>query len=117
MQRGRDGAFLVTHFTTALVAMQKNIFRAGMTQNIDAGIACDLFRAVAPKNNFFLQIEHTHADSQPIEDVAVGLRILKGWHGGWVTMLLSCLSAEIARTPAASKHCNFGICCRKSAEE
>ena len=43
-------------------------------------VARDLFRAVAPEDNFFLQIEHAHADLQAVEDVAVSLGIAKGWH-------------------------------------
>jgi hypothetical protein len=52
-----------------------------MAEHIDARITRDLLRAIAPEDNFSLQVEHTHAELQAIEDVAVNLRVLKGWHG------------------------------------
>src|SRR5258706_16322567 len=83
MQSGSDGTFLVAHFTTDLIAVQKNVAGTRMAQHIDSGIAGDLFSAIAPENNFVLKIEHAHADLQAVEDIAVGLGISKGWHGGW----------------------------------
>ena len=68
--------------------MQKNVVRAGMAEDIDARIAGDLFGAVAPEDNFFLQVDYAHADLQAVEDGAVGLGILKSWHDGCAGMLL-----------------------------
>ena len=67
-------------FRNVLVAMQKNVVGAGVAEDIDAGVAGDLFGAVAPEDNFFLQVEHAHADLQAVEDVAVSIGIAKGWH-------------------------------------
>jgi hypothetical protein len=68
-ESGRHGAFLGAHFTTDFVAMQKNTVGAGMAQDIDARIAGDRFRAIAPENNFSLQVEHAHADLQAVKDI------------------------------------------------
>jgi hypothetical protein len=46
--------------------------------DIDPGIARDLFRAVTPEDNFVLQIKHAHSDLQAIEDVAANIRIGEG---------------------------------------
>ena len=51
-----------------------------MTEHIDARIACELFRTVAPEDDFLLQIEHAYADLQLVEDVAVHFGILKSRH-------------------------------------
>ncbi|MGA8527821.1 MAG: hypothetical protein WA654_00410 [Candidatus Sulfotelmatobacter sp.] len=93
VQGGGDEALLVAHFTTVPVAMQKDVVSAGVAEDIDAGVTGDVFGAVAPEDNFFLQVEHAHADLQAIEDVAVGIGIAKGWHVG-AGILLVCSSAE-----------------------
>ena len=61
--------------------MEKNIFRAGVAEDIDAGKAGYFFRAVTPEDYFLLQIKYAHPDLQAVEDVAVNFRILKGRHG------------------------------------
>src|SRR4029077_15157442 len=70
VERGRHGAFPGAHFTADLVAMQKNVFRAGMAEDIDAGVAGDLFGAIAPEDDFFLQVDYAHPDLEAVEDVA-----------------------------------------------
>jgi len=82
VQGGCHGAFSGAGFATIVVAVQENIFGAGVPEDIDAGIARYLLRAVAPEDDFLVQIEHAHADLQAIEDVAVNLGILKSRH--WV---------------------------------
>src|ERR1700719_954498 len=64
-----------------LIAMQKNIFRAGVPQHVNPGISGNLLGAVAPENNLSFQIKHTDTDLEAIEYVAVNLGILKKWHG------------------------------------
>jgi hypothetical protein len=93
-QSRRQGAFLIAHFTTDLVAMEKNAVGAEMAQDVDARIARNLFRAIAPENNLSLQVEHARADLQTIKDIAVSLRIFKGWHAGDARTPLVCPSAE-----------------------
>jgi hypothetical protein len=93
VQRGRHGTFSGAGFATIVVAMQKNIIRAGMAEDIDARIARYLFRAVAPEDDFLMQIKHADADLQAIEDVAIDLRIFKVRHGAAANWLLLCPSA------------------------
>ncbi|MGA9510311.1 MAG: hypothetical protein WBV55_16960, partial [Candidatus Sulfotelmatobacter sp.] len=61
--------------------MEKNIFRAGVAEDIDAGKAGYFFRTVTPEDYFLLQIKYADPDLQAVEDVAVNFRILKGRHG------------------------------------
>src|SRR5208282_676286 len=68
------------HFAAFLVAMEKNILRAGVPENIDSRVTRDLFGSIAPENNFPVQIENADPDLQPVEDVAVNLGIFKRWH-------------------------------------
>src|ERR1700693_4876117 len=65
-----------------------------MSQNVEARIAGDLFGAVAPEDNFFLQIEHTDADLQAVENVAANVGIVKGQHVECARVLLVYSSAE-----------------------
>jgi hypothetical protein len=81
------GTGVVAHFATVLVAMQKDILSAGVAEDIDARVTGDVFGAVAPEDNLFLQVEHAHADLQAVEDVAVSIGIAKGWHGGVEVLL------------------------------
>ena len=99
VQRGSHGTFSGAGFATIVVAMQENIIRAGMAEDIDARIACYLFRAVAPEDNFLMQIKHADADLQAIEDVAVDLRIFKVRHGVAANWLLL--------RPSAGKLCDL----------
>ena len=105
VKRDGQGAFSDAHVATVVVAMQKNIFCAGVAEHVDPRIARDFFRAVAPEHNFFLQVKHAHADLQPIEDVAIRLGISKGWHGARTAMPLISTSAKIPRTPEARGLC------------
>jgi hypothetical protein len=81
VQRGCHGTTSGAHFTTIEIAMEKDIFRAGVAEDIDAGKAGYFFGAVTPENYFFLQIKDADPDLQAVEDVAVNFRILKGRHG------------------------------------
>jgi len=58
-----------------LVAMLQNVVGAGVPNDIDPGIARDLFRAVTPEDNFVLQIKNAHSDLQTIEHVGANIRI------------------------------------------
>jgi hypothetical protein len=60
--------------------MEKNIFRTGMAEDINAGKAGYFFRAVTPEDYFLLQIKNADPDLQAVEDVAVNFRILKRRH-------------------------------------
>src|SRR5580658_10498230 len=93
MQGGSHGTFSGAGFATDLVAVQENIFGAGMAEDIDAGIAGDLFGTVAPEDDFLLQIEDDDADLQAIQDVAVDLGIFKVRHGATGIWVLLCSSA------------------------
>jgi len=73
--------------------MQKDVLGAGVAEDIDAGITSDVFSAIAPEDDLLLQVEHAHADLQAVEDVAVSIGIVKGWHVG-AGMLLAYSSAE-----------------------
>jgi hypothetical protein len=81
VQRGRHGTTSGTHFTTVEIAVEKNIFRAGVAEDVDARKAGYFFRAVTPKDYFLLQIKDADPDLQAVEDVAVNFGILKGRHG------------------------------------
>jgi hypothetical protein len=81
MECGRHGASSGAHFTAFFAAVEKNIFRTRGSENIDPRVACDLVRAVAPENNFPVQIEKADPDFEHIEDVGVNLGILKPWYG------------------------------------
>jgi hypothetical protein len=93
VQGGGDRAFLVAHFATVLVAMEKDVLGADVAEDIDTGITSNLFGAVAPEDDLLLQVENAYADLQAVEDVAVSIGVAKGRHG--VTgILLACSSAE-----------------------
>jgi hypothetical protein len=81
VQGGCHGTTSGAHFTTIEIAMVKNIFRAGVAEDINAGKAGYFFRAITPENYFLLQIKNTDPDLQAVEDVTVNFRILKRRHG------------------------------------
>ncbi len=54
VQSDGEGALVHAAFTTALIAVEKNVVHAGMAQHIDTGIAGDLFGAIAPEDDFLL---------------------------------------------------------------
>ena len=65
MECGGHGASSGANFTTFFVAVENNIFRTRVPENIDPHVACDLLRAVAPENNFPVQIENAAPDFEP----------------------------------------------------
>jgi hypothetical protein len=93
LERGCEGAFSSAHFAADLIAMQKNVFGAEMAKDVDAGVAGDLFGAVAPEDDFFLQVDYAHADLQAVEDIAISLGIGKGRHS-CARVVLICSSAR-----------------------
>ena len=74
--------------------MQKNILGAGVPQHIDARIPGDVFCAVAPERNLFLQINYADTDLQLVEDVAVDLGIFEGGMIARKRCRLICSSAK-----------------------
>ena len=101
VQGDRDRALVGTHFTAGLVAMLQNVVGAGMSQHINPRVARQLFRAVTPKDNFFLEIEHADTYLQAIEYVAANVGIVEGWHRRFARTLLISLSAESPPTSEA----------------
>jgi len=93
VQDSGNGTFFRAHFTTAVVAVLKNVVGAEVAQHLDAGKAGDLFGSIAPEDNFFLQIDYADANLQAIEYVAVDVGILEGRHGEWARLLLTYPSA------------------------
>ena len=68
------------HIVDKVVYVNGKALTEPYTQHIDPRISGDVFRAIAPENNFLLQIEHTHPDLQTVKDVAVDIGILKCRH-------------------------------------
>src|SRR6202522_2349659 len=59
---GVERTFFHAHFAAHLIAVQKNVVAAGVAEHVDAGVAGDFFRAVAPEDDFSLQVDDTDAD-------------------------------------------------------
>src|SRR5271166_4321772 len=76
-----DGTLVNAHLTAGMVAVLKDVVGAGVTQHIDARIAGELLGAVAPEDDFSLQIEDAHADLEGIEYSPIRVWILESWHG------------------------------------
>jgi len=81
-----------------LVAVLQNTLGTEVAEYVDAFIPRNVRRAITPENNFLLQIEHAHADLQAVQDVAINVRILKGWH--------DCARCALI-FPSAKNHSNF----------
>src|SRR5208283_855011 len=81
VQGDGERTLIGTHFTAALVTVLKNVVGAGVAEHIDARVARDLLRAVAPENNLALEIENTDANLQAVEDVTVNVGVLESCHG------------------------------------
>jgi hypothetical protein len=81
--------------------VQKNVLGAGVPQHIDARIPGDVFCAVAPERNLFLQINYADTDLQPVEDVAVDLGIFEG---GMIARKRCRLICSSAKKPKNIRH-------------
>ena len=76
----RQRTIFVAPLTILMIAMQQRLPNARMTDDFMPSSAGNSFRTVAPKNYAFLQIDHTQADGQALENAVVNIGIVKSTH-------------------------------------
>jgi hypothetical protein len=77
LDRAGDGAIIFAEFATGLIAVQQGFRDAGVADDVVAQVASDSLAAIAPENNFPLQVNDAEAGGQALEDAAADLGIVK----------------------------------------
>jgi hypothetical protein len=80
LDRSPNGTFRPTGFTSVLIALQESSSRAKPTHHLVAKAPGNPFGAIAPENDFFLEVDHADSDLQALQKASTNLGILKGRH-------------------------------------